>query len=287
MKTIIVIKPAKGHPRRQLAHCYKPIGRQSPEVPSVTGEDDRVVGLVNGLNAGAITRHACTDARSLTADIQSGRVPLRHIVISIDDTADPAVRADAFKALPRLCSEFVNRYAPGSQYVGIVHQDRKHPHCHILIANDTPEGLALAWDRDDLKEMQSMTWVSPETTQEFSIEPGRHRGLSRRDGTGMPYPLALGLDALKIAASLTQSIENYDLTPDILTSKPAQGAKASIRTSAGRDINLRTIRNLSAVANPSAYLAASHEHPRAGQRAQRDRRQLSRRRVPSPPAVSR
>jgi hypothetical protein len=286
MKTIVVIKPARGVPRRQLAHCYKPIGRQSPEVASITGEDDRVVGLVNGLAYGAVTRHASTDAKSLTADLQTGRVPLRHVVISIDDTADPAMRADAFKALPRLCSEFVDRFAPGSQYVGIVHQDRKHPHCHILIANDV-DGLAINWNRDDLKEMQSMSWVSQATTNEFSIEPGRHRGLSRRDGTGMPYPLALGLDALKIAANISQTIEHYDTSPDIFTSRTAKGPKVRIHSDTGRIISHRTIRNLAALAYPSASPSTGIQPDGAGQRAKRAYRQLPRRRIPSPPTPDR
>jgi hypothetical protein len=283
MKTIVVVKPARGIPRRQLAHCYKAIGRMGPEVPSITGEDDRVVAIINGLEYGAVIREASPDAKALTADMPKGRVPLRHVVISIDDTKDPYLRAEAFRALPALCSQFVAKFAPQSPYIGIVHQDRQHPHCHILIANDNEHNLAIHWDRDDLKEMQSMTWVSPETTKEFNIESGRHNGLSRRYGTGTPYPLALGLAALQTIGDLTD-YDNTTNPPDVFTSSPFKGAKTSKPIKARR-VSQRTIRNLTDIVNPQPRIAPSlgtHQSPKW-----QNARQFSQRRIPSPPDLGR
>ena len=216
MKIVVVIKPARGRAYNLLRHCYLSQGRQPNEVESISGAEDRVYGLVNGLAEGGLVRNAGTDAHTLIADLPQNRAQVRHVVISAEETADPEGRHCAYEALADLAEQFAKKYASGTPYVGVIHQDRLHPHLHLIFKNcDEENEASLVWNRDQLKEMQSMEWVSEATKEQFSIQSGRSCGRTQREGTGMPYPLA-SLDALKLATAAINEIENYE-SADILS----------------------------------------------------------------------
>ena len=247
MKFVVVIKSARGRAYNLLRHCYLPHGRQPAEIATVTNADDRVCGLINGLAQGGLVRNAGADAAALIADMPRNRAQVRHVVISAEDTADPELRQDACTALADLCGQFAETYAPGTPYVAVLHQDRLHPHAHIIFRNsDAANEAALCWNRDQLAEMQSMEWVSQTTKDEFSIEAGRSSGRTRREGTGLPYPLAR-LDALKLATATISELENYE-SANIFTSgrRSPNGETDSVNFN-GRPIRLSTIRQLAAI----------------------------------------
>jgi hypothetical protein len=207
MKIIVAVKPACGRAYNLLRHCYLSKGRQEAEIGSISDDDDRVFGLINGLGDGGVFRDACTDARSLIADLPLGRAQIRHVIISAEDCVDTESRKSACLALAHLVEQFAEKFAPGTPFIGVIHQDRLHPHAHLIFQNSIPDTEnALNWNRDHLKEMQAIGWVSGTTRHEFSIEPGRHSGRCQREGTGMPYPLA-DLSAWKLAAAAITEIE--------------------------------------------------------------------------------
>lgn len=247
MKVIVVIKPARGRAYNLLRHCYLSRGRQPTEVASVSGSDDRVCGVINGLTHGGLVRNAGEDARSLIADLPENRAQVRHVVLSVEETYDPESRQKAFAALADLCLEFAEKFAPGTPYIGVLHEDRLHPHAHLIFKNaDGANEGALCWNRADLAEMQSMEWVSDSARNEFSIQPGRSSGRTRREGTGLPYPFA-SLDALKLATATISQLEKYE-SANIFTNgrRSASGETKSV-TFNNRSISMSTIRQLAAI----------------------------------------
>jgi hypothetical protein len=125
----------------------------------------------------------------------------------------------------------------------VIHQDRLHPHAHLIFKNcDGENESALIWNRDQLAEMQSMEWVSETTKEQFSIQSGRSCGRTRREGTGLPYPHAL-LDAWKLATATISELENYE-SADILNIHRHTSDKICSVKFDGREIRMSTIRNL-------------------------------------------
>jgi hypothetical protein len=257
MKVIAVVKRSKGNAFGLLRHCYLAEGRSPTETEPLMETDDRVVGIISGLNDGIPTRHATTDARSLLGDASGGKAEVRHVVLSVEDTQDPIARARSFEALAAMGEQFASRFAPEIPWIGIIHEDRAHPHIHLVFKNETEEMSALTWNRDDLKCMQSMEWISPETRQEFSIEAGRSGGRTQRQGTGLPYPLA-SLDALKLAAAALQELENYE-SADLFSIKrrSPSGEPQSIKFN-NRTISLSTIRQLAKIRRGMGSPARPH-----------------------------
>jgi hypothetical protein len=278
MKTIVVIKPARGRAYGLLRHCFLSVGRQGNVVESINGESDRVYGLINGLAEGGLIRNASTDARSLIADLPQNRAEVRHVISSMEDTADPDERKNAFYALADLGEEFAAKYAPQTPYVGVIHQDKLHPHVHLIFKNSQGTGEeALTWNRDTLIEMQSMTWVSEDTKEEFSIEPGRSNGRTQREGTGMPYPLASSLDAMTLANATIQQLEEYE-SADILNIKRLTPSAINSVEFDGREIRTSTIRFLRAYT--SIPTPPSKQPPSIAPR--RNRRMVRQRPSPTP-----
>lgn len=245
MKLIVVIKPACRRPRGLLRHVYLHEGRMGRECAAILPDGDRVVGYLNGLDAGTITRNPATDARSLCGHVPNGRAALRHVVLSFEDMRGNESRNLAFEALADLGEQWIQAHAPYSSFIGIMHDDRNHPHLHLMVANcDESNGDArLAWSPADLREMQSLKWVSPATTEKFSIETGRHNGLSRREGRGMPYPSLL-LDAAKLAMATAKELENYEHANIITVSRRSKSGEIKSINFNGRRIRLSTIRQL-------------------------------------------
>ena len=276
MKVVVIIKPARGRAYNLLRHCYLAQGRQPNEVESISGAEDRVYGLINGLAEGGLVRNAGTDAHTLIADLPQNRAQVRHVVISAEETADPEGRQCAYEALADLCEQFAKKYASGTPYVGVIHQDRLHPHLHLIFKNcDGENESALVWNRDQLAEMQSMEWVSETTKEHYSIQSGRSSGRTQREGTGMPYPLA-ALSAWKLATAAINEIENYE-SADILNIHRHSSDKIHSVKFDGREIRMSTLRNL------ASY---SRLHPATGNlpaiKARRNRRVVPYRPSPSP-----
>lgn len=263
MKVVVVIKPARGRAYNLLRHCYLSQGRQPNEVESISGAEDRVYGLINGLAEGGLVRNAGVDAHTLIADLPQNRAQVRHVVISAEETADPEGRQCAYKALADLAEQFAQKYAAGTPYVGVIHQDRLHPHLHLIFKNcDGENESALMWNRNQLAEMQSMEWVEATTKEQFSIQPGRSSGRTQREGTGMPYPFA-SLDAWKLATATISELENYE-SANIFTVKPhPKSAEAKVINFNNRPIRLSTIRQLAAI---RGYMGCPPRAPHSARR---------------------
>jgi len=242
---IVAIKKACKSARPLLRHVYLKTGRLGREVAPLTPDADRVVGIVNGLDVGTVTRSPAVDAKSLCSEVPRTRAQLRHVVLSMEDTPDPADRAKAFEALADLSEQWMEEFAPGSAFIGVLHDDRSHPHCHLLIANLAPfeaDGR-LNWKPSDLKKMQSLEWVAPATAEKFSLEPGRHQGVSRREGAGMPYPSPL-LDAAALAMATLEELQSYETANIISIGRRSSDGEIKSINYNGRRIRLSTIRQM-------------------------------------------
>ena len=268
MKMIVTIKPACRHPRPLIRHCFLAVGRQGREAEPLQEDGNRVVGILNGLECGTITQAPATDARSLCGDVPKGRSPLRHIVISSEDTPSFPKRGTAFEALADVAEQWLEKFAPGVQFIGIMHDDRNHPHIHLLVANNDPfNGDArLSWPKSTLKEMQSFEWVAPATAQKFSIQSGRHCGVTRREGSGMPYPGAK-LDAKILANATTQQLENYEHQQQLTIGRRNKKGEITSVIFNGRRIRLSTIRQLDQ--NPKPDHPSGHPSHRNRERPER------------------
>ena len=245
MKMIVTIKPACRHPRSLIRHCFLAVGRQGREAEPLQEDGNRVVGILNGLECGTITQAPATDARSLCGDVPKGRAPLRHIVISAEDTPSFPKRGTAFEALADVAEQWLEKFAPGVQVIGIMHDDRNHPHIHLLVANNDPfHGDArLSWPKSTLKEMQFFEWVAPATVEKFSIQSGRHVGVTRREGSGMPYPAAK-LDAEILANATNEQLENYEHQQQLTIGRRNKKGEITSIIFNGRRIRLSTIRQM-------------------------------------------
>jgi len=245
MKMIVTIKPACRSPRSLIRHCFLAVGRQGREAEPLQEDGNRVVGLLNGLECGTITYAPATDARSLCGDVPKSRAPLRHIVISAEDTPSFPKRGTAFEALADVAEQWLEKFAPGSQFIGIMHDDRNHPHIHLLVANNDPFAgdARLSWPKSTLKEMQSFEWVAPATAKKFSIQSGRHVGVTRREGSGMPYPAA-NLDAEILANATNEQLENYEHQQQLTIGRRNKKGEITSVIFNGRRIRLSTIRQM-------------------------------------------
>lgn len=213
MKVIAVIKSTSRNAYPLVRHCFLHEGREPQEAPSLTNDGSRVVGVLNGLDSGAVTMHPSTDTRSLCGDVID-RNALRHVILSAEPITEISGRESAFAALMAMAKDWMKRFAPGTPYLGICHDDRQSPHIHLLIRNSdrSTDGGRLSWSPNQLREMQSFDWVSSDTAQIYSIEPGRSRGISKREGTGYPYPRAQHLDARTISRMNQQQIYEHTRT---------------------------------------------------------------------------
>jgi len=270
MKMIVAIKPACRRPRSLIRHCLLPKGRKAREVESIRENEHRVIGLINGMTAGSVGSPAVT-ARNLCGDVPLGRAPLRHVVISAEDMSEIPDRLDAFAALADVAQQWLEAFAPSSPYLAITHDDTRHPHVHLLVANTVPndDDVRLAWSPSVVSEMQSMAWVSEATKEEFAIESGRHRGATRRESRGMPYPNAQ-LDALKLAKLENEQIYERIKSGDITVARRNKAGEITSIIYEGRRIRLSTIRHMAA--HQGCDVPSGGGTDRSHQRAKRQRR---------------
>lgn len=197
MKVVVVVKPARGRAYHLLRHCYLTHGRDTAEVPSITGTDDRVIGLLGGLNEGVPLRSASIDSKSLLGEILPRKAEVRHVIISAENQHDPLLRGKSFQALADLAEQFAEKYAPGVPWIGILHEDREHPHAHLVFRNECPNDSALIWDRSALQEMQSMEWVDPDTRTTFPLSrAGEQAGSGEKELTCLTlWPISTQLNS--------------------------------------------------------------------------------------------
>lgn len=240
MKTIVKIKKSGSSLRRLLRHIYLPEGPGGREASPILGDGNRVVGSLWG-GPGGMTFNPLTDSQSLNRGL-SGHRSFRHVIISMEDTTCHQQRVQATDILLSLADEFAGKFAPDVEFLAVVHDDRAHPHAHLVFRNEKSSGIPLCWDRSDLKMMQSMDWISPKL-ETLGVESGRGRGTRLPGFSDAPYPLA-ALDAIALAA---ESIDKLDeqLNTGILKigSRNQRGEPTSVIWG-NRPISIRTIRAL-------------------------------------------
>ena len=141
MKAIVAIKTSSSRPTELLRHCYRPHGRYKDEVEC----EDRVIS-VGGKIDGGITKDPKTDLQSLLLRHHGQGKRVRHVVISFEDSHG-LDRAKALSNLPKIVEDFVKKYAPHSDYIFVTHQDRQHPHVHLLVCNSDKKKLWIGLPR--------------------------------------------------------------------------------------------------------------------------------------------
>jgi hypothetical protein len=196
MKACVYIKTAKrGRGRAQtlslIKHCIGE-GRSQREIDDGQSrvaliEAFGLVGSLDEYKLGALRDNLLRqnhDSKSKEA--------AKHVVLSVEDTLDPAARRAALRILRRMAMEFLKVYAPGCAALAFAHNDRKHPHLHLVIANSNGY-RALNWKPKVLRQMQSMEWLSKDL--QIVVQSGRR---ASRKVSHEPYPTA----KLSLAAEL-------------------------------------------------------------------------------------
>lgn len=242
MKCIVKIQPSGKSLRRLLRHVYLPEGRLGREVPALQSSGNRVVSTVNGM-VGGLTLKPALDAEALAGDVK-GRLPYRHLIISAEDCGDVDQRRGMFRALMDMAKDFAKAFAPQVPFVMVGHDDRAHPHAHLIFKNEAADGRCLQWSKDQVREMQSMSWVSPRTKEAFGVESGRGCGVNPPEYSHAPYPLAAKLDAKTIAGFSKEQIDECIKSGLFQPGRvDKQGSLTSIEYN-GRRIRLSTLRGL-------------------------------------------
>jgi hypothetical protein len=132
MKACIYIKKAKrGRGRGQtldlLKHCVSE-GRSAKEIDD---GQSRVAAIDAYGMAGGVDMDKMGELRDNLLRLHHGgksKELSKHIVISCEDTLDPASRRAAIRILRRAAMEFLRVYAPGCSALAFAHNDRLHPH---------------------------------------------------------------------------------------------------------------------------------------------------------------
>ncbi|MDR1191743.1 MAG: relaxase/mobilization nuclease domain-containing protein [Verrucomicrobiales bacterium] len=228
MKAIVAVKPSPKRAKPLLAHCYRAHARTGDEMPCA----DRVTDIVHNLD-GVALRQPSVDSRSLLAGHHGGCRPVRHVVISVED-CQGAARGEALRRLRFMVGEFVENFAIGAKYVAVIHQDRNHPHAHLVIGNSV-NGRGIRWQRRDLRAMQEMRWTR-------YAQSGKRR---ESRGTTNVYPLAKNLDAQKIAVLDERKLNELIASGAIGIGRRDKNGGIQSITFNGRRIWLATIRRLS------------------------------------------
>lgn len=241
MKAIVAIKSSPSDPRRLLAHCYREHGREADEVPC----EDRVLELFGQIE-GVITRQAKVDCRSLLSHHHGSGKLVRHVVISGEDCADPTTRIDFLERLKKMAFEYIDTFAPGATFLGVLHQDRLHPHVHLLI-NNSVNGRTLNFSPKLLKEMQSMSWTA-------HAQPGRGAGQGKAIRA---YPLAQNLDIKKIYQLKPEEINELIAQRKIEIGRVNRRGDITSIIYNGRRIRLSSIARLSTSATDRHALASA------------------------------
>lgn len=244
MKLIVAIKSACRRPRSLIRHCFLPKGRAGREVDALRADDHRVVQILNGMEVGSIGSPAVT-ARNLCGDVPQGRAPLRHVVISAEDVTGAEKRREAFACLAAVAQDWIQAYAPNTNFLAVSHDDRRHPHIHLLLANSdrSDDESRLAWSPSTVSGMQSLDFVSDATKETYLVESGRHRGISRREQGGMPYPGA-HMDALKLAKMSEEELKHYETRNELTVGRRNKAGQITSVVFRGRRIRLSTIRQM-------------------------------------------
>lgn len=174
-----------------LRHVYREHGKSGDEIPS----SDRVESLLSGLETGVATRNHLGDTDLLLGRFEANTTRMhRHVIISAEDIEDPVGRKRANNILGHLAKDFVAEFAPDSDWVGVVHQDRRHPHLHLVICN-SGKGKALAWRPQTFRKMQRIT----EWSNHPEVESGK--GLGKRIALKgqQTYPFSRKLKCRRLA----------------------------------------------------------------------------------------
>ena len=196
MKACVYIKNAKrGRGRGQCLTLIKHCMGEGRSIREVDDGQSRVAGLyMSGLAGQPDGKNPRAMRDNLLRLNHAGKSKemAKHIVLSIEDTTDPAARRAAARILRRMAFEFLKIYAPGCASLAFIHLDRKHPHAHLIIANSNGE-RSLHWTPKILREMQSMSWLSQDLSTVVQ---------SGRKGGGFTVHNAYPLARLSVAAEL-------------------------------------------------------------------------------------
>jgi len=107
----------------------------------------------------------------------------RHVVISAEFDEGEELSDDEINEKLQIAAEdFVDRYCPGSKFIGVIHRDSSQPHVHLEIENydcsisiSGDEPKRLDWMPVDVHEMQSMEW-----TDEFEMGKGSTKNRDKK-----------------------------------------------------------------------------------------------------------
>ena len=187
MKACIYIKKSRGRGRGQTLALLKHCAGEGRSTKEIDDGRSRVVAIdAYGLVGNVDAKRMAELRDNLLRQHHGGRSKelAKHVVLSCQDTIDPVARRAAIRVLRRAAYEFLKTFSPGCAALAFSHNDRLHPHVHLIISN-SDSNRSLHWQPKLLRKMQSMEWLSRDL--QLVVQSGR-----RKPGKAVhnPYPKA-------------------------------------------------------------------------------------------------
>lgn len=107
----------------------------------------------------------------------------RHVVISAEFEDGEILSDEQINQKLKLAAEdFIDKYAPGSKFIAVIHRDSSQPHVHIEIENydhavgeNGGEPMRLDWSSTEVEEMQLIKW-----TDQFEMGKGSSKNADKK-----------------------------------------------------------------------------------------------------------
>lgn len=174
MKTVVHV--CKRAPTvRDLKHNYR--GRATRSKPERYFQESRVWDVIGETRGVGVVPRGPGKEKSLLQLLSGPNAkregkPLRQLILSAEDV--PPGKPDGYyamvlAALLKAAKKWVDKYAPGCRWAAWAHEDRAHPHVHVVVENwDYARGKRLNLSPTLLEEMQGMEFCT-----DLGIESGR------------------------------------------------------------------------------------------------------------------
>ena len=125
--------------------------------------EDRVGSIYWSMPLPFLRSQALVMGRLLDGTCESKRAKklYKNLVFSCEDAQDPAVYEENLGKAKAAAMQFVQKFAPHSEYILIAHQEKDHAHVHLVLSNwDKDTKRTLDWPNNQVLYMQGFDWCT-------------------------------------------------------------------------------------------------------------------------------
>jgi hypothetical protein len=133
--------------------------------------EDKCVARFGMFEVGGVTKDITTDAAALESGHLGRGEVVKHVVLSL--RCDWSRKAE--NAIYCMCLEWIEKFAPGRDWIAGVHTKDGNIHCHLAIRNEDGSGRCLKFKKADLYQMVSMSWTENAMSSKNTVGPGTRK----------------------------------------------------------------------------------------------------------------